>query len=120
VRAVGARKKKLIVAFHFQQGNPVAWECGACRKAGLELKRRCGWIPAAPDKPANVVWSRRNVVIDECPKSFITAQSLTWLEEFFIMRQFWQAHLYELPARQVEAFLILENERRSEAHHGSE
>jgi len=67
-----------------------------------------------------MVWSRNNVAVDECPKSFITAQSLTWLEEFFIMRQFWQPQLYDLPARQADAFLILENERKSEAHHGRE
>jgi hypothetical protein len=120
MRPVGARKKKLIVAFHFQQANPVAWKCETCRKAGLELKRRCGWLPAAQQEPAKLVWSRRKVVVDECPKSFITAQSLTWLEEFYIMRQFWQLHLYELSARQVDAFLILENERMSEAHHGRE
>src|SRR6185436_14315470 len=102
MRAVGARKKKLIVAFHFQQANPVAWKCETCRKAGLELKRRCGWLPAAAQQqPSNVVWSWRKVAVDECPKSFITAQSLTWLEEFFIMRQSWQSELHDLPARQV-------------------
>ena len=43
VRAVGGREKKLIVAFHFQFSNQAGWECDACRRAGLEVRRRCGW-----------------------------------------------------------------------------
>ena len=38
--------KKLIVAFHFQFANQAGWRCDACRRNGLEKKRRCGWLAA--------------------------------------------------------------------------
>jgi hypothetical protein len=50
------------------------------------------------------------VAVDVCPKSLVTAQSLTWLEEYWVMRKLRQPLSSELPARQIEAFLILEDE----------
>ena len=43
-RAERRRKKKLLVAFHFQFSNQAGWECDACRRSGLEIRRRCGWL----------------------------------------------------------------------------
>lgn len=82
MRAVARRKKKLIVALHFQFSNQAGWECGKCRESGLEMKRRCGWIPAALEQPARVVWAKDGVGINICPKSFVTAQSMAWVEEY--------------------------------------
>ena len=60
------------------------------------------------------MWARRNVTLDQCPKPYITAESLLLLEEFFIRRRFRVFGVEELSARQVEAFLILEKELAAE------
>jgi hypothetical protein len=110
MRAVGSRKKKLIVALHFQFSNQAGWECETCRKAGLETKRRCGWIPRALETAPRVIWARNSVATMTCPKSFITAQSLAWVEEYLVRRKLGQKGIEGLGAREVEAFLILEHE----------
>ena len=53
-----------------------------------------------------------------CPKSFITAQSYAWLEEFLVRRKLGQRWPDELPARDAEAFLILESELEKEKQNG--
>ena len=110
MRTVGSGKKKLIVALHFRFSHQAGWECGACRKAGLEMKRRCGWIPRALDTPERVVWAKNNAAATVCPKSFITAQSMAWLEEYLVRRKLGQRGIDGLGAREVEAFVMLEHE----------
>ena len=110
MRAVGSRKKKLIAALHFQFSNQAGWECAACRKAGLEIKRRCGWIPRALETPERIVWAKNSAATTVCPKSFITAQSMAWLEDYLVRRKLGQKGIESLGAREVEAFLILEQE----------
>lgn len=83
--------------------------CDACRRAGLEQKRRCGWLRESPGIGTAPVWARKDVATTTCPKSYITAESQTLIEEFFVRRRFSSLELTELSARQVEAFLILEN-----------
>jgi hypothetical protein len=110
VRPDGSRKKKLIVALHFQFSNQAGWECASCRKAGLETKRRCGWIPRAQETPERVIWARNGAATTVCPKSFVSAQSMAWLEEYLVRRKLGQRGIDDLGAREVEAFLILEHE----------
>jgi hypothetical protein len=110
VRVIGSRKKKLIVALHFQFSNQAGWECAGCRKAGLEIKRRCGWIPHALESPARVVWAGGHTAVTICPKSYISAQSMAWLEEYLVRRKLEQKGIEGLGAREVEAFVILEHE----------
>ena len=117
MRAVGSRKKKLIAALHFQFSNQAGWECAACRKAGLEIKRRCGWIPRALETPERIVWAKNSAATTVCPKSFITAQSMAWLEDYLVRRKLGQKGIEDLGAREVEAFLILEHEL-AEANRG--
>jgi hypothetical protein len=50
------------------------------------------------------------VATSECPKSFITAESVAWLEEFQVWKRFGYPHVGEMTARQVEAMLVLEAE----------
>jgi len=114
VRFDGDREKKLIVAFHFQLSNPAAWKCDECRKAGLERQRRCAWVPAAAETPAQVVWARGPVATDVCPKSLITAESVGWIEEFLVWKRLGLMLTRETNIRQVEAFLILEEQISSE------
>lgn len=114
MRADGAGTKKLIVAFHFQYANQAAWKCESCRKSGLEAKRGCGLRADGPGRA--VVWARRGTFTTECPRSYVSAQSLAWLEEYHAWRLGGRGSVRELPARLVEALAILDNELRAEGN----
>jgi hypothetical protein len=63
-----------------------------------------------PGEDANspLVWVRRGVALRTCPKSYITGESQTFVEEFFVRRRLGAGGIESLSARQVEAFVILE------------
>ena len=65
-----------------------------------------------------MVWARKHVSTGTCPKCFVTAQSLAWLEEFAVRRRLGQRWPEELGAREAEAFLILEAEWEAEMQNG--
>ena len=67
---------------------------------------------------ARVVWARRNVALETCPKPYITAESQSLVEEFFVRRQLRAFDVEGLSARQVEAFLVLEKELAGEMNDG--
>jgi len=54
------------------------------------------------------VWARKTIAIESCPKSYITAESEGLVEEFLVRRRLGGTDFGELSARQVEAFLVLE------------
>lgn len=115
MRAVGRRKKKLIVAFHFQFANQAGWECETCRKSGLEKRRRCGWVGEALETPERVVWARKGAASEVCPRSSISGQSMAWLEAFAARKRLGAAEgVAGMAARDVEAFLVLEQEWAAE------
>ncbi len=114
MRAQRRRKKKLIVAFHFQFANQAAWKCDACRKSGLEKKRRCGWLGEAEPGAPEVIWARKKLAVGSCPRSYITPESGALMEEFHAWKLIGVSDMYGLPARVVEAIFILENELRQE------
>jgi hypothetical protein len=120
VRVVGRRKKKLIVAFQFQYANQAAWKCDACRAQGLDVKRRCGWLPAAEVPAPKVVWIGRTVRVTECPKSMASADSITWIEQYYVARAFGFPDVQALPARTVDAFCVLEAESSAEKDYANE
>jgi hypothetical protein len=60
------------------------------------------------DAGAPLVWARRDVSLRTCPKAYITAESQTLVEEFFVRRRLRGMDFAELSARQVEAFVTLE------------
>jgi hypothetical protein len=66
-----------------------------------------------------VVWTRRNVSTDVCPKSTVTAQSIGWVEEFLVWKRLGLALPYDLNARQAEAFLVLEEQLFLEKQSGA-
>lgn len=103
------RTKKLIVAFHFQFSDQAAWECEPCRKSGLEKKRRCGWL-GFDNQPPAVVWARSSVLAHSCPTSYVTAESMAWVELFWMWKLLGGGSYLEMPARQAEAFCVLEAE----------
>lgn len=98
--------------------NQAGWKCDVCRKSGLERKRRCGWLGIPEDAKARPVWARKQVALETCPTGYITAESQTLLEEFFVRRRLSAADLGEPTARQVEAFVILERELALEMNDG--
>lgn len=114
MRADRDRKKKLIVAFHFQFANRAGWDCESCRKNGLESKRRCGFLPLEERGVARLVWARKHARAEECPKSLITGDSLALLEEFFVRRRLAIAEEMKTSARKVDAFVILRQEMERE------
>jgi hypothetical protein len=119
VRAFGIRKKKLIVAFHFQFANRAGWDCETCRANGLEIKRRCGFLPAKAPANSKPVWVRKRAVAEECPKSLVTGESLSLLEEFLVRRRLGIVDSHDLPARKVDAFVILREEMEREEKDGT-
>jgi hypothetical protein len=66
------------------------------------------------------VWARRGVSLTTCPKSYITGDSLTLVEEFFVRRRLGGTSFADLSARQVEAFSILESELSAEMKYGQD
>ena len=48
------------------------------------------------------------MAIEECPKSYITAESEGLVEDFLVRRRLGGMNFEGLSARQVEAFLLLE------------
>ena len=76
-------------------------------------------MPAALETPEKVVWARRRVSTDRCPTSLISAQSLTWVEQFWVWRRLGPSYPGELSPREIEAFLILEREAQEEVSHGT-
>jgi hypothetical protein len=65
-----------------------------------------------------VVWARRRVSTRECPRSFITGESVGWLEEFHAWRRLGYPDARSLTARQAEALLLLEDELSQEVRRG--
>jgi len=52
---------------------------------------------------------------EECPKSLVTPASVELLEKFFGWKFAGGGSVMELPAKEADAFLILEGEWRAEA-----
>lgn len=85
-------------------------------RPGLQ-KELC--MAGGPDNGAErVVWARKHVATGKCPKSYVSAQSLAWLEEFLVRRKLGQKWPGELGARETEAFLVLESEWEGEKQDG--
>ncbi len=61
-----------------------------------------------------MVWARGAVAIETCPVSYVTAESLAFLQEFHAWKLLGGADLWSLPARTAGAFQILEMEWRAE------
>lgn len=75
-------------------------------------------MSGASEIPSRPVWARDDVAIETCPKSYVTAQSLGWMEQYFVWRRLAYRRPDELTARDVEAFMILENEMLLEGRRG--
>jgi len=87
----------------------------------LESRRHCGWLSTGSDvKPNSIVWARGKISTPRCPVSYITPESVAFLEEFHVWKLLGGTDYQRLPARSVEAMFILENELRMEQKDGEE
>ena len=69
--------------------------------------RRCAWLKE--EGPARPVFARGKTVAFHCPKSIITAQSLSFIEQFV----YWKrcgGDLWSLDAKSADAILVLQEE----------
>jgi hypothetical protein len=98
--------------------NQAGWKCDICRRSGLEKKRGCGWLPRGERKQVAPVWARKHIALETCPKSTITAESQSLVEEFLVRRRLRALGWEGLSARQVEAFVILEKALAAEMEDG--
>ena len=114
MRPERGRKKKLILAFHFQFSDQAKWKCETCRAAGLETKRRCGFAKGGAGLPEKVVWARKRAVATSCPKTLITAGSMAHLAEYHAWKFAGGQSHDALTARQLDAFGTLEREAMAE------
>ena len=64
------------------------------------------------------MWARKQIALTTCPTSYITAESQTLVEEFFVRKRLGAMDLEQLTARQAEAFVILERELAIEMNDG--
>jgi hypothetical protein len=55
-----------------------------------------------------------------CPRSYVTAESIAFVEEFFVWKTGGGLSLLEMPARKAEAFLVLEREWKAEIEHAQD
>ncbi len=85
--------------------------------SGLAEVRRCAWIGAKEKTPARLVWARGKNVAFHCPKSIITAQSLSFIQQFL----YWKGcgvDLWSLDAKSADAILLLQDEFEKEKKNG--
>jgi hypothetical protein len=102
-----------------QLASRAGWNCDSCRKHGLEAKRGCGFLPVEKRAGPHLVWGRGNAQTQECPKSFVTGESLALVEEFFVSRRLNFGDSLETEARKIDAFLILRDEIEREERNGT-
>jgi hypothetical protein len=100
--------------------NQPGWKCDACRKSGLDRKRRCGWLGFEEVKAVPPVWARRQIATTICPKSLVSTNSETFLEDFFFRYSLGGLNPDDLTARQADAFLILQDAVKGEIRDGHE
>ena len=66
---------------------------------------------------SRAVWARGPIVLQRCPKSLITGQSLYFIEQFKVWKQL-GGNVWSLDAKSAEALLLLEREWRKENENG--
>lgn len=72
-----------------------------------------------PVEDAAPVWAKRDLVLTECPRSYVTGESITWLEQFAVWKQLGGSAIEVQEARTLDAFLILEAELSAKEDYAS-
>ena len=80
--------------------------------------RNCAWIERGGPTDGRVVWARRGVLALQCPKSVITAQSLSFLEQFRVWKSLGGGAPWPIEAKAAEAMIVLEQALQTEMERG--
>jgi hypothetical protein len=80
--------------------------------------RNCAWVQIDQFAKAKAVWTRGGVYSTHCPKSVITAQSLYYLDQFRWWKQCGGGALWDLPAKDADAVILLEQAWETEKQRG--
>lgn len=80
--------------------------------------RNCAWDGIDAPEPARPVWARGQVVCTQCPKSLITAESLSYLEVFLSWKAAGGGSVLLMDAKSADAILALEEEWQRENKDG--
>jgi hypothetical protein len=80
--------------------------------------RNCAWIDASQAESRRAVWARGGFITFHCPKSLITAQSIHFLEQFRMWKEFGGGTPWLMDAKTAEALLVLEQVWRKENEGG--
>lgn len=73
------------------------------------MKRRCGWLGFNVESIPQPIWTRREIFTTCCPKPLITPQSIAWIEAYVVFKRLGGGLALSTPAKDVDAFLILED-----------
>ncbi len=80
----------------------------------MERARRCGFLsPREPDVKTPV-WVRKDLVVFECPKSYVSASSLGYLESYAVWKRHGGSYAGERDGRETDAFVVLAKELEEE------
>lgn len=86
----------------------------------MERVRRCGFLGPGETAGQTPVWVRKNLVLFECPKSFVKADSLNYLESYAAWKQLGMPSYDAREAREADAFAVLDGELAEELKNESE
>lgn len=64
------------------------------------------------------VWARSQIICTQCPKSLISADSLSFLEQFHTWKAAGRGSLLSVEAKSADAILTLEHEWQKENERG--
>ncbi len=80
-------------------------------------QRNCAWSqkPAANNR---VVWTRKKVFTQQCPKSMISSQSLMFIEQFRYWKHLGGGVPWDIDSKAADALLLLEQLFKTEEHDG--
>lgn len=76
--------------------------------------RKCAWAFPNEVTDKKAVWARNSVSCERCPKSVVTAESLTYLEQFGVWKQLGGQSLWAFDAKAADAIILLDQEWRKE------
>ena len=84
------------------------------------MKRACGYLPRVEARSGVPVWARAGVAVEVCPKSYITGESLAWIEHFGAFKFLGCTDPIDLPARTVDALCLIKDLVERESTHGQQ
>ncbi len=76
----------------------------------MEIKRNCGFLRPEGLLPHRPVWAQGDLLLEECPKPYISADSLGIIESYLVWKKFGGSPVESRSAKEVDGFLTLDAE----------